>query len=253
MSYYDDELNPVDIEDISMESLLEYLALDNVRLNIEQQLTGRLSANKNFVEATLDKFEMIRKNKSDPEEVNQIVNELVEFCGDLISRICNRYHLGVNPNTDDSLEYIEILKTVYTFFVTGRDEYVKDFFVQYILQNKTEIVRMMGISASGTDITTRAYKSKDVDADGIAILSKINDVINYVRNSLDISVEEFLTVIDDGDYYVNMMRDYFGMQILVGDFVAQYINDVLDEYSSESALKIRNDIRIALSNTALGE
>ena len=50
MSYYDDELNPVDIEETSMESLLEYLALDNVRLNIEQQLTGRLSANKNFVD-----------------------------------------------------------------------------------------------------------------------------------------------------------------------------------------------------------
>lgn len=253
MSYYDDELNPNDIEDMSMESLLGYLALDNVRLNIEQQLTGRLSSTKNFVQATLDKFKMIRDNKSDPEEVNQIVNELVEFCGDLISRICNRYHLGVSPNTDDSLEYIEILETVYTFFVTQRDDYVKNFFVEYITQNKSDIVKSMGLTASGTDITTRAYRSKDVDVDGIAILSKINDVVNYVRNSLDISVEEFLSIIDDGDYYVNKMREYFGYQVLIGDFVGQYINDVLDEYSSESALRIRNDIRIALSNNAIGE
>ena len=110
----------------------------------------------------------------------------------------------------------------------------------------------MGIGSKGTDITSNALRKRNLSNDDVAILSQINDVIDYVKDSVDIGPVEFLKVISDGDYTVSEMLDYYTDGVLCGDFTHIYVNSVVDEQSSESALEIRNNIRIELLSSQGG-
>lgn len=252
MSYIDDDLNPIDVVDESVESLLDSLSLDTVRTNIEQQIDGSVSPNRNFLGVVLSKFQMIKENKVDPDDIKELNNEMIEFCAGLVGRICSQFSLGIDPSTDDSMEYLDILQNLYTFFVTNREYYVKEFVLQYILQNKKYIVDSLDIGGKGTDVTSIAYRKRNLGKYDVAILANINAVMDYVKDSIDIGPEEFLTTIDDGDYTVNEVLGYFQSGILAGNFVRMYVDSVVDERSSDSALQIRNDIRMELLQNAQG-
>lgn len=249
MPYYeeDDELNPLDIADQSVESLLESLSLDVIRGSMEQQISGEINSVRNFLDVVIAKFEVIKNNKVDPEEISTLNNEMIEFAQGLVGKICDKYDLCVDPATDDSMEYLDMLSDLYIFFVINKEDYVTSFVVNYIIQNKKRLVNTMDIGGRGIDITTQAFRKRDLDKYSVSILAKVNDVIDYVKDSVDLSTEEFLQTIDDGDYYVRQLLDYFGSGILCGNFTHAYIKEVIDERSSESALKIRNNIRLALA------
>ena len=247
MAYIDDDLNPLDIADESVESLLDALSLDVVKRNIEQQIDGTISPNRNFLSVVIAKFNAIIENKVDPEEINEIKNEMLEFSSHLVAKICDRYRIGIDPVTDDSMEYLDILNNLYKFFVYDKGFYVKTFVLQYIIRNKRSIIESLEIDSKKTDITSNALRKRNLSNDDVAILSQINEVIDYVKDSVELGPLEFLDVIDDGDYVVNELIDYYTDNILCGDFTHQYVSEVIDERSSESALQIRNDIRIELS------
>lgn len=115
MAYIDDDLNPLDVVYDSVESLLDALSLDSVKRTIEQQIDGTISPNRNFLADVVKKFHMIIENKIDPEEIVELKTEMLEFCSHLVTRICDRYNLGIDPSTDDSMEYLDILDNLYQF------------------------------------------------------------------------------------------------------------------------------------------
>lgn len=241
MSQFIDELNVDDIPTQSTDSLLESLSLEIMESSINDQITYGSNTSRDFLETVINKFNAIIENSND-ETSRGIKHEMLEWTNRLILSIVNEYNLGYNNPGEDSLENLDILESLYHFFVIDRERYTKDFFIKYIDIHKRDIINSMGIGGRGTDITTIANKKKNISKYNIPILSNLTEVISFIMNSNDIDSETFLSLVDEGEVYTSNISYYFETQMLVGDFFNKYVESEVGGFNDE----ISNDLRIAI-------
>lgn len=241
----EDDINPVDYESQDIEDILDQLSFETVRLNIEDQIRGNLESNRDFLGMVISKLKTIIASLTDTEVKRQVIDEFTTFCQDLSRMIVNKYDLACSLITDDEISS-QLLQELYGFFVQNHYLYTKQFFCNYIRENKNGIVDSLGLSLESGDITTAANRKKmggDID---VVIISNIDRVIEYVMYSASVDPLEFLYAIDDGDVCIAALIDYFESDQIIGNFVTQYLEEIVDENCSDRALEIRNDIRVAL-------
>ena len=241
-----EDLNPIDISEMTVESLLGSLGLDVMKDNMEQQIHGTIESQQNFLSIVVAKFNDIIVNTSDNDTLRQIKEEMIDFCRDLINQIISEYNLyfDADYNTEGSMEYIEILSVLYNFFVLGVKQNVIRYLIGHIENNKNEIINTLGLTTKILDITTIANKKKNINKENICILSNVDKVINFIAN-VDIDPFEFLNEINDGDYYTVKLIEYMQSNIVGGNFVNQYITRMIDDYSSPNSTEVRNSVRLA--------
>lgn len=244
----DGMITPMDVREQSMDMMLESLSLDIVQGNIEGQIDGSLSPNRDFLSIVISKYNTIKNNTVSEDDMRLLQGELIDFSNNLIDRIKDHYNLFINLADDDSMECLELLSVLYTFFVTNHEFYARTFLLEYIRINKVNIIDTMGIGGKSTDVTTQAFKKKNLNRNDVAILANINPVIDFVSDEAGVTPDEFLSYVNDGDYYINEMIGYIQGCVIGGDFVETYLDEVVDDRCSNSALRIRNDIRTMLCN-----
>lgn len=244
-----DEFSPEDIPDTPVEMLLDSLGLGVMRNNISQQIKGAISSQQNFLSIVIEKFERIDQNIEDNDARREIQLEIISFCKNLILEIVGEYNLFYDDNPEDSKEVIEILSVLYNFFVLRNKENVCNFLVNYIKENKNILMNSIGdgneVDNAISDITTISYEKKNIPEDHIWLLSHVNAIIDFICR-LDIEPVEFLSTINDGDFYIERLLEYFEEDRIGGDFVLKYINDIVDDYSSSKSTETRNSVRVAL-------
>lgn len=240
------EFIPDDIADTPVEMLLDSLSLGVMKDNMIQQISGNVSSQQNFLSIVIEKFEKILESVEDPDVSREIKQEIVEFCRELISIIVDEYGLFYDEDYTGSMDCVEILSTLYSFFVLRNKEYATEFLINYIQQNKQRLMEDLRDpeEEKNIDITTVSNKKKNLQKDNVWILSNIEMITNYIVNQ-DISAEQFLYAVNDGDYYIVRLIEYFEEDKLGGDFVSQYLSKVVGDYSSDTATEIRNNVRLA--------
>lgn len=241
----EDDINPVDYESQDIEDILDQLSFETVRLNIEDQIRGNLESNRDFLGMVMSKMGTIIASLTDTEVKRQVIDEFTTFCQDLSKMIINKYDLACSLITDDEIPSL-LLQELYGFFVQNHYLYAKQFFCSYIQEHKEAIVDSLGLSLESGDITTAANKKKMGGDINVVIISNIDRVIEYVMYSASVDSLEFLYTIDDGDICIGALLDYFESDQLMGNFVTQYLEEVVDENCSDRALEIRNDIRVTI-------
>lgn len=247
MQEYVDELCVEDIPTQTTDSLLESLSLDIMEESIKDQIVLNLNPSRDFLSTIIDKFNAIVEN-ADADSVRGIKQEMIEWCNRLISTIVSEYELGYNNPGEESLECIDILESLYHFFVLDRRRNTKNFFIKYIEINKKEIIDAMGISNKGTDITTIANKKKNISKDNISILSNLTEVIQFIMRSTGVSSEGFIDLVDEGDLYTSNVSYYFDTNMLIGDFFLKYIKDEVGDYNTDISTDLRISIRSNLAH-----
>jgi hypothetical protein len=238
------DFNSDDISDLSVETLLSSLSLDIMRDNITQQINGTLVTNQNYLSIVVSKFDEIIDEIVDNDILIKVKQEMIEFCRDLILKLVGQWNLAFDDPNEDTLEYIEILEVLYNFFILSNVSNVKKFMIEYIKSNKKVLIDTLNIGGRSGDITTIANKKKNFDKDNVVVLSNIDTIINYVKD-IDFDSFDFMTIIDDGDYYANQLVSHMTSCTIIGNFAGHYINSALDDYSGPNSTDIRNSIRLA--------
>lgn len=248
--YEDEALSATDARDYSVQSLLEYLSLEVIGLNITQQLDGSLESSRDFLTPALQRYEFFRANKTEASDIKELDDEIISFCAKIIGAISDRYHIHIDPVTDDSLDYLEIADTLYTFFILYREEYVTNYLIHYILKDGMKIVEAMDLGQNATDLSTQAYKKLGVDKDTVTIIANINGIIDYIVTEDDFPPEEFLSVVGTGDNCVEVLADYYQTYVVCGSFGREYL-DIVADRTTEQSLRIRNNIRALMIARAI--
>lgn len=243
---YIDDLDVGNIGRTSTESLLESLSLEIMETCIRDQICGERSSDRDFLGTVINKFNAIVEN-GEMDTVRSIKNEILDWTNRLILTIVHEYNLGYNNPGEESLEDLDILESLYHFFVLNRKEYVKEFFINYIEINKRQLIDMMGIGGRGSDVTTIANRRKNINTLNIPILSNIAEVIHYIINNVPIDPDTFLDTVDDGEVYISNVKYYFDCGILAGDFFFKYVEDEVGNYTDEVSGELRTAIRMKLS------
>lgn len=242
---YIEELDVESIATQSTDSLLEQLSLPIMETSIRNQISSTSNTSRDFLDTVLRKFRAIDEN-ADTDSVRGIRSEMVDWAESLILAIVHQYDLGYDNPNEDSLESLDILEALYHFFVLERRENTTAFFIQYIDVHKKEIAEQMNLNTRSGDITTMANKKKNVPKYNVPILSNLDEVIKFIANS-GVSAEEFLELIDDGNYYTALVHQYFDDGMLVGDFFSSYIENELGIYGEDTSMELRSAIRTHLS------
>lgn len=241
------EFAPEDIFEMTVESLLDSLSLGVMKDNIIHQITGSIDSQQNFLSIVIEKFENIIRDVSDNDVEREIKLEIVSFCQNLIGEIVKEYDLIFDDYYEESMECVEMLSVLYNFFILRKKEYVTNFLITYIQSNKQSLMEYLGANTDDkalVDVTAMSNKKKNIQKDNVWILSNVNAIIKFIV-SADIDVSEFLSMINDGDFYISKLVDYVNEDRINGNFVSRYINDMVDDYSSVNSTEIRNSVRLA--------
>ena len=245
---YIEDLSVEEIASQSTDSLLESLSLPIMENSIRDQIENGFNTTRDFLDIVLRKFKAIEEN-ADDDSKRGIRSEIVDWANDLIHAIVNQYGLGYNNINEESVDgSLDILETLYHFFVLDKHQNTINFFIQYIDCNKKEIANQMKLNARGGDITTMANRKKNIPKDNVPILSNLDEVIQYISSEAGISSDEFLDLIDDGDYYIANVISYYNQDMLMGDFYQQYISGEVGSYADDISMALRSEIRTHLAN-----
>lgn len=244
---YIEDLAVEEIPFQSTDALLDSLSLPVMERSIRDQIDGRFNTTRDFLDIVLNKFKAIDEN-AEEDSARGIRDEMVDWTNSLIHAIINRYNLGYNNINEESLDSLNVLETLYHFFVLDKTANVTNFFIQYIDINKQKIVESMGLNTKSTDITTMANKKKNLPKYNIPILSNLDEVIKYISNEAGITSDIFLQTINDGDYYVENIIRYIEEDMIMGDFYSDYIEGEVGNYNDDISMELRSAIRTHLSN-----
>ena len=240
--YIDEELTREDVEGLSIQALLDYLALDVIRINIERQVTGEIETSKDLFEDAFERYKFFRTNKTDPSEIKELDDEFMNFCVSIIDTISDRFGLSVDPPTEDSLAYVDVADNLYTFFILNREEFTTQFLTKYIKVHGSEIASVLDLG-NNTDLSSQAYKRSGFDKESVTIIANINEIIDFVITEDDLDPLEFFDTINDNMECVNQMQEYYEAYQVTGQFVREYV-DILGDHGTEQSLRIRNNVRV---------
>ena len=229
------------------DTLLDSLSLPIMERSIRDQIDNSFNTSRDFLSVVLDKFMVINEN-GESDTIRGIRNEIIAWANSLILAIVTKYNLGYNNGNEESLESLDILDTLYNFFILDKKENTTRFFIQYIDINKKDIAERMGLNSRSTDVTTLANRKKNIPKHNVPILSNLYEVIKYIINDAGISSEEFMNIINDGNYYTEKIKSYFDDDLLIGEFFQEYIATEVGTYADDISMELRTAIRSHLSN-----
>lgn len=233
-----------------LESLLESLSLDLMKDNILQQINYQTTSTTDFMSTIFAKFKVIlEQDWIDDDNKREIRFQMCDFCDELILSISNHYNLFINQISDDYESKIEIVNTLYNFFVLNRFDNIERFFIAYINKYKNELIETLDIDDKSKDITSISNKKKNLSRENVCILSNITEIINFIKNNNTVDPVEFMELINDGEYYTDRLITYYQDAEIAGDYINILLSEVLnDDYDESEISRIRNNIRISFYN-----
>lgn len=244
-----DNMTEAELLSTDRDSLLESLSFDLMSDNIQNQILYNTTSTVDFMDVVKRKFNAILElPEVDDEDRVELKFQMVDFCNDLIGMIANSHNLFINLVSEDYESYMKLLDTLYNFLVLSRYSTVERFLINYINENKLQLIETLDIGDDKRkDITTLSNKKKNINKDNICILSNIDAVIQFIQHGLLVSPLEFIDIVSDGEYYAETLREYYEDGTVVGDFANSLLNCVLsDDYDTSEITRIRNNIRISL-------
>ena len=239
----------LETDSVEIQSLLDALSLDMMRDNITNQVYADAPSNTNFLDIVLDKFSIILNDDAIEEsDRTEIKSQMVDFCADLIGTICDRFNLGVNVLGDDYTSHVDVLSALYEVLVIGRYDFVQTFFINYIKSNSSMLIDLLGLTESGKDIASIAYKKKNISDEDVMVLSHIGDIIMHITNNQLADIGDFFSFASSGESSICSLEEYFDNGTLCGDFTSSLLSTVVGiGYDSVNFTNLRNDIRIELA------
>ena len=158
MEQYVEGMEVATIASRTADDLLEELELSIMESSIRDQIQNGFNTSRDFLATVLNKFNAINEY-ADDDSARGIRSEMVDWANSLVSAIVTQYNLGYNNLDSESLDVLDVLESLYHFFVLDRHNNVIEFYKQYIDMHKREIAEQMNLSAKNGDIWMKLSSS----------------------------------------------------------------------------------------------
>lgn len=229
----------------SASMLLESLSLEIMEASINEQIVSD-DAHTDFLETILLKFHAIEENAS-TENIRHIKGEIIAWAEKIINRIVSKFNLAYMSPSEDSMESLDILESLYNFFVLDRHRHTITFFSSYIECNKSRLIEVMNLE-KGCDITSIANKKRNLSKSATIISANLAEVIQYIVEYDEVNSDVFLDTVNDGDFFTNNVIKYFNTGTLAGNFFPAYVENEVGSYTDNMSVELRSTIRTILLN-----
>ena len=248
-------MEELEINSLDRENLLESLTLELMTDNIVNQINGDMPSSTDFLSIVVSRFNTIlQEDVIEDVDKAEVKHQMIDFCDNLLCIIADDFGIAINMISEDYNTYINTLTTLYNFLILGKYSNVENFLVEYISNNKQELIETLGFVERGKDIVSISNRKKNLNKDNIALLSNINAVIDFITTSDIIDYETFMNTIDDGEYHLSNLKELYADGTIIGDFVPTLFSLVIgDEYDNGEFARIRNSIRVILSQEIITE
>lgn len=188
------------------------LIMEHIRSQVERTY-GAI----NYLNIVTDKFNLIEDQYRDDPETIYKVNDMRIFVYSEVAKIISEY-FNVDLNIDYDMPKLveEIVTDVYEFFIVNIRKTGYRFLLNYIKENKKEIVEALDLSKPNKDVTTNSVKKKLKSVD-VKIISNLYEVVDYVL-SLNIPDDTFI------EYTRNQtILDLYNRNIISGSVSEQVV------------------------------
>lgn len=238
----------LDFEEYMPTELDDEMFLSDVPLGLlEDSITNQFKdpteyRKKDYVQTFITRYEYTKEEILDTEEDEKLVEDIYDNFLEFMRKIFSSY-LGIGfDNIEDKSEEdaLEMIHVTYRFFMTNIRKNFIHLIYNYIKQHKEIIVQSV---SDRQDVTAIAFTNEGVAEDDVAIISNLEEVIDYIL-SQPFTDDEFIELCetDKSCLETEFVRDAFDDFSITGNFVDKYISMVDDDLKSTLESKIRNKI-----------
>lgn len=212
MTFFNDDMS----SEIEIEMLLTDLPIELIKENVNSQLS-KIYGTVNYLNIVSDKLQLIEEQYDDPDikrRVNDIRNE---FFKEIIDIITEKFDINVNIDYSDAYQTENIAMDLYEFFIVENRKNTYKFLLNYIKENKKDIVETLNLSKPKKDVTTMSVRKKLKSID-VKIISNLYEVVDYIVN-IGVGDDEFL------EYSRNSsILDMYSNNTISGDIAAEFLS-----------------------------
>jgi hypothetical protein len=243
MKIYDDNYELA--TGVEVDELLSELPMDLMKENLKCQIQDPLSTTSNYLNIIIEKYTVLKDNFDDDEVSMQKIKATME---DVFAYVLNLMDDTYELDLDEVYDFDDLLEmtdNLYTFLILHFRSNVSNFFYEFIIENKKNLVDYYEKLGKKKDVTTLNLKKQIKSKDDIIILANLPSITNYIKN-LYVEPLEFLNYItDDDNYEGKYVKDLILHNKLTGNFVNNYLNIIFDE--NDNVLdEIQVEIKIQL-------
>jgi hypothetical protein len=227
------------IGQVETEARLEDLDISFTVESIKYQLENILdtSSKQNYLKKFNKEF-----NKIDLGMNPELLNEREAMYDDIIDLIADKYELTVYK---EDINFIEVTKTLYKFFVVDFIDNIIHFLEMYIVENKASITSILKRSEH-----ISVKKIEGVDDSISLILNNVTEVMKIIKNS-NITFNVFLeTAETHPDVSVSVKKIGEIYETLISEDEKELFDTIMEPIFSESDgfAYIYTQIQLALCN-----
>ena len=240
MNEYD--YTPTEIED---EMFLTDVPLSITKHAIEAQFDNPLdNRKKDYVGSFIDRYNYSKKYLNNEEEEDERAEiDLIydNFIGFMVKIFDDMLDISF-PEIEDMGydDQGQLIHLTYRFFIKDMKKNFANFILNYINDNKDDIVDEL---PETKDITSVSFRLETIDDDDITILSNLDIVIDSILDK-DFNVDEFLDLCHSDSY--SLEREFvikkFDSFEIVGNFWRPYVSMIDPGFKTELQSKVRNKI-----------
>lgn len=205
---------------IEIEMLLADLPMELIKENVKSQI-NRIYGNINYLNIVSDKLRIIEERYDDQDVKTQVNDIRNQFFSEIIDIVSEKFDVYVNIDYSNTYQTERIAMDLYEFFIVEIRRNTYKFILNYIKENKKDIVETLGLSKPKKDVTTISARKKLKSVD-VKIISNLYDVADYIIN-IGVDDNDFL------DYTRNTdISDLYNTNTISGNLAEQFLQFAKD-------------------------
>lgn len=237
--------------DLEIDTLLAELPIELLKESIKEQVDDPLQTNVDFINVVIEKSNLLKEEfENDPDNILLINRRLEPFFEFVIHQINDKFDIGLDMDSINSGEFIELAEILYNFFILRYKKNISKFIYKYILKNKKFLSENFEKIDKKKDVSLITLKKTIKNKDEIVILSNLPQIINYIL-SLEFDPQDFLKYCCREELYEAIkIKSLILDGKMLGNFVKPYLipirdtyDNIVDEIQSEVKYKIFRKIQ----------
>lgn len=205
-----------------LEMALTELNIDFIQENIIEQIKF-LDSETDFISPIEDRYSIIKEEYSDhPDiiiEANKTMTDIYDF---LLNEIASSFDIDIDINRIDKEKYGEVAYGLYFFLILKCRKNLYKFYYKYMIHNKSILVEPY-MSDKPKDLLSTVLKKYTKNKEDIMLLSKCPSIFKSLVFNMDFDNKDFMTYIDNSEYYSSIVLDLIDNEIIMGNFVDRYM------------------------------
>lgn len=207
--------------DVETELMILDTPVELVIEHIRSQMT-KTYGSINYINPIQDKLNFVEEEYMDDPDTLFKVNEMrVLVFSEVASIIKEVFDVDVNIDYSNPKFAEEVVSDLYSFFVVNVRKNTFKVLLNYIKENKKDIISALDLNKPKKDVTTMSVKKKLKTPD-VKIISNLYDVVDYIMG-LEIEDAEFISYTRN-----ESMLDLYNRGIISGAVAENFVEFVKD-------------------------